>query len=167
MEWRGRLSYITSFRSPHNWLRRLMENSFKKIFFLGLPAGVLTCFAFIVGYFEEKNFVRFFSSLITMTSWDIACHNIISFIFLILLGTFFAALLSPWAYFCLRDKNLIIILPLLYVSVPIVALFLSNKFYKLYGPCGAWIPAIFFICLFWILILLLCKYLAPKKRRQV
>ncbi len=143
-----------------------MKNSFRKIFLLGLPAAILTAFAFEVGffpYYPEYDIIRRLSLLIPEAWWDIPCQNII---FFIVAGSIFAAIFSLWAYFCLWDKNLIIILPILYISSVVATILISERSYRYFGGHTGPIPALFFIIIYWILSLLLAKLCAPKLKEK-
>ena len=71
-------------------------------------------------------------------------------------GIIFGVLLSPLMYFCLRDKNLIIVLPIVYFLAFIVAVLLCYIGHRV-AFCGAFV--------FWISILIIMKYFGPLSLR--
>jgi hypothetical protein len=126
-----------------------MGKRFWQIFPFSLLAGVLTALAFTMSYGCEFDFLAL---LILPDVTILSC----------VVGILLGALLSLWAYFCLWDKYLLITLPLLYVFafwatvlLNLIAPRIKLDFLGFYGAC-----------FFWILALLLGKFLAPKLKEN-
>ncbi len=66
-------------------------------------------------------------------------------------------LLSPLGYWCLKDKNLVVILPILYISAFVVTALLTHAAPYL-GIVGFFAACI----IYWVVALLLSKSFAPE-----
>ncbi len=123
-----------------------MGKRFNQIFIFGVLAGVLTGLAFASSYFGEFDIRNLWEHHLEVAGVALA------------VGIILGALLSFWAYFCLWDKNLVIILPLLCISAFSATIWLTLfghrlgwNFFGFWGAIG-----------FWVLALLLTKYFAPE-----
>jgi branched-subunit amino acid ABC-type transport system permease component len=70
----------------------------------------------------------------------------------------FGILLSPLMYWCLRDKNLIVVLPIIY-SLAFILTTLLCFIHPRISFCGAFV--------FWIISLLVVKYFVPVQSTGV
>ncbi|MHB8068562.1 MAG: hypothetical protein ACYDIC_11775 [Desulfobaccales bacterium] len=127
----------------------MAENKFWVVFIFAVLAGLLTAYAFVASI--RGKFDPFFSlgePIETAVAFPV--------------GVFSGGLLSLWGYFCLWDKKLIIILPLLYGSAFAVTVLLNivgeRNGLKGLGFWGAYV--------FWMLALLLARYFAPKLKQK-
>jgi hypothetical protein len=127
----------------------MAENNFWVVFIFAVLAGLLTAHAFVVSV--NGKFDPFFSL-------GQPIENVIAHI----IGIFAGALLSLWGYFCLWDKKLIVILPILYTSAFAVTVLL-NIFGERHGMKGLGFLGSF---VYWMLALLLSKYTSPKLQKK-
>ncbi len=82
----------------------IMGKRFWQIFFYSLVSGALTGLAYALSYFGKFDLRNLWEHHLEIAF--AACS----------IGAILGAIFSPVAYYCLKDKNLIIIVPLLYSS---------------------------------------------------
>jgi hypothetical protein len=129
---------------------RFMGKRFWQIFFLSLLAGVLTGLAFASSYLGKFDFRNLLEH-----------HLEVAFV-AVAIGIILGILFSQMAYWCLKDKNLVIILPLLFISAVLATAWLTLAAHRIGNSfLGVWGA-----CVFWILALLLAKFFAPKRRQK-
>jgi hypothetical protein len=109
------------------------------IFFFSLVAGCLTALAYVVSLDGKFNINNITLPAVAEIAFTI--------------GVISGAILSPLGYWCLKDKRLMIVLPLLYFIAFIVTVIVTLllRFFGFY-----------FAFLFWIFALIFIKFFAPK-----
>jgi hypothetical protein len=115
------------------------------ILILSLLSGALSGFSFLL------LMLRFF----TIKSY---LNDVIIFAALVT-GVISGALLSPLAFWCLKDKNLWVIVPILNISL-FLLIMLLRPIASCIGGLEAF-HAFYVIFILWVLALILSKFIAP------